>query len=49
MLPPEVDAAKARASYNNGFLEIVLPIRPRAASKKIPIVLKDVDEGGEQA
>ena len=38
MLPPEVDATKARADYSSGFLEIVLPIRPRSASKKIPII-----------
>ena len=49
MLPPEVDAGKARADYNNGFLEIVLPIRARAASKKIPISLKDEGEGGQEA
>jgi len=48
MLPPEVDATKARADYNNGFLEIVLPIRARSASKKIPISLKDETEGGRQ-
>jgi HSP20 family protein len=48
MLPPEVDATKARAGYTNGFLEIVLPIKPRAASKKIPISLKDDGEGGQQ-
>jgi len=46
MLPPEVDATRARADYANGFLEIVLPIRPRPASKKIPISLKDDEEGG---
>lgn len=46
MLPPEVDATKARADYSNGFLEIVLPIRARSASKKIPISPKDEGEGG---
>lgn len=49
MLPPEVDATRARAGYSNGFLEIVLPIRSRAASKKIPISLRDEGEGGQQA
>jgi HSP20 family protein len=48
MLPPEVDATGARADYNNGFLEIILPIRARSASKKIPISLKDEREGGQQ-
>jgi len=48
MIPPEVDAAKASANYNNGYLEIVLPIRPRAASKRIPIKHKNEAEGGQQ-
>jgi HSP20 family protein len=47
MLPPEVDAGKARADYTNGFLEIVLPIKARSASKKIPISLKEDEEGGQ--
>lgn len=48
MLPPEVDASKARADYTNGFLEIVLPIKARTASKKIPISNKDeAGEGGQ--
>jgi HSP20 family protein len=49
MLPPEVDASKARADYTNGFLEIVLPIKARAASKKIRISNKDeAGEGGQE-
>jgi HSP20 family protein len=48
MLPPEVDATQARADYANGFLEIILPIRPRSSSKKIPISLKEEGEGGQQ-
>ena len=48
MLPPEVDATQARADYSSGFLEIVLPIRPRSASKKIHISPKDEGEGGRQ-
>ncbi len=28
-LPPEVDAGQASADYNNGFLEILLPLRRR--------------------
>lgn len=46
MLPPEVDATKARADYSSGFLEIFLPVKTRSASKKIPISPKDPDEGG---
>ena len=49
MLPPEVDASKARAGYTNGFLEIVLPIKARSASKKIPISGKDETKEGGQA
>ena len=49
MLPPEVDATRATADYSNGFLEIVLPIRARPASKKIHISPKDEGEGGQQA
>jgi len=45
MLPPEVDATKARADYSSGFLEIVLPVKGRPVSKKIPISPKDSDEG----
>ncbi len=48
MLPPEVDATRAHAGYNNGFLEITLPVRTRSTSKKIPISLKDQGEGGQQ-
>jgi HSP20 family protein len=48
MLPPEVDATKARADYSSGFLEIVLPIRSRSASKKIPISIKEQEERGQQ-
>jgi HSP20 family protein len=48
MLPPEVDAANARAAYINGFLEIVLPVRARSVTKKIPISIKDECEGGQE-
>jgi HSP20 family protein len=47
MLPPEVDAATASASYHDGYLEIVLPVRPRSASKRIRISQKDGCEGGQ--
>jgi HSP20 family protein len=49
MLPPEVDATRATAEYRNGFLEIVLPIKARAASKKIHISPKEEGEGGQRA
>jgi HSP20 family protein len=48
MIPPDVDAEHAAANYHNGYLEIVLPIKPRAASKRIPIVHKNESEGGQQ-
>lgn len=48
MLPPEIDATKAHADYNNGFLEITLPVRARSTSKKIPISPKDEGQGGQQ-
>jgi HSP20 family molecular chaperone IbpA len=47
MLPPEVDATRASASYSGGYLEIVLPVRPRSVSKRIPITTKDECEGGQ--
>jgi HSP20 family protein len=48
MLPPEVDATKASATYNTGYLEIVLPIRPRSVSSRIRITQKNEREGGQQ-
>ena len=36
-LPPEVDAGEGSADYAGGYLEIVLPVKPRSASKRIPI------------
>jgi HSP20 family protein len=47
MLPPEVDAAQASADYHAGYLEIVLPVKPRSASRRIPITAMDEDEGGQ--
>jgi HSP20 family protein len=41
LLPPEVDTAKATANYSGGFLSIVLPVRARTSSKRIPITVKD--------
>lgn len=48
MLPPEVDAANASASYSSGYLEIVLPIRPRSVGKRIRITQKNECEDGRQ-
>lgn len=48
MLPPEVDGANASATYNAGYLEVVLPIKPRSARRRIPIDTADEGEGGEQ-
>jgi HSP20 family protein len=45
MLPPEVDASKAAAEYRGGYLEIVLPVKPRSVSRRIPITAMD-EEGG---
>lgn len=47
MLPPEVDAARATANYNSGYLEIVLPVRPRSVSKRIRITPKNERQGGQ--
>lgn len=40
-LPPDVDSGNASASYSNGYLEIVLPLRTRSAGKRIPITLAE--------
>ncbi|MBC7294634.1 MAG: Hsp20/alpha crystallin family protein [Thermoleophilia bacterium] len=49
LLPPEVDVNRASANYSGGFLEIVLPMQPRSASKRIPITIKDECDSAEQA
>jgi HSP20 family protein len=41
MLPVEVDANGAEAHYEDGFLEIKLPLVPTSESRRIPIVVKD--------
>jgi HSP20 family protein len=51
-LPPEADSTQASANYNAGFLEILIPIKARSASKRIPISFKEEcalepDEGGQ--
>jgi HSP20 family protein len=40
-LPVDVDASKATASYEAGFLEIFLPILEQPEMKRIPITIKD--------
>jgi HSP20 family protein len=50
-LPQEVDSSQATASYAAGFLQILVPLKTRSASKRIPISVKDgytpeTDEGG---
>jgi HSP20 family protein len=47
MLPPEVDAGKASADYRGGYLEIVLPLRPRSISRRIPITAEEETEEGQ--
>jgi HSP20 family protein len=47
-LPPEIDSGKATARYSSGYLEIVLPIKPRSVSKRIPITAKDEGEEGRE-
>lgn len=52
-LPQEADATKATASYNAGFLEIVIPVKPRSTSKRIAISVKEETapegpEGGQE-
>jgi HSP20 family protein len=41
MLPVEVDPSAAEAHYEDGFLEIKLPLVPTTESRRIPIVVKD--------
>lgn len=45
MLPPGLDAAKASADYHHGYLEILLPVKPRPTSRRIPIAGQAEDEG----
>lgn len=50
-LPREADASQAAANYNAGYLEIVIPLRPRPTSKRIQINATDesAPEGGQQS
>lgn len=47
MLPPGLDAAKAKADYHHGYLGIRLPLKPRSVGRKIPIAGQEESEGGE--
>lgn len=46
-LPVDIDATKATAKYDIGFLEIVLPILEKPETKRIPITIKEEAEGTE--
>lgn len=51
-LPQEADSSRATANYNAGFLEIVIPLKTRSASKRIAISVKEEcasepDESGQ--
>lgn len=48
MLPPEVDGAGASATYNAGYLEIVLPLKPRSVTRRIRINTTDESQGGQK-
>lgn len=48
-LPPDLDNAKASADYNDGYLEIRLPVKGKSPSRQIPISRVEEDEGGEQS
>lgn len=47
MLPPGLDATKAKAEYHHGYLEIRLPLRPRSVSRRIPITGQEESGGGD--
>jgi HSP20 family protein len=48
-LPPEVDITKASADYNNGYLEIRLPVRAKQKTRHIAISPNGESEGGDQS
>lgn len=47
VLPPEVDPTQAAAEYHSGYLEIVIPMRPRRSARRIPITSEDQPSGEE--
>jgi len=46
-LPPGIDPARATADYSHGYLEVVLPMKPRPERKRIAIEQKEERPGGE--
>ena len=48
-LPSEVDPSQASAEYRSGYLEIVIPLRPRRAARRIPITPEEQTCGREPA
>jgi len=46
-LPVDVDPTQAKAEYRSGYLEIIIPLKPRRPSRRIPIVSEE-SQGGEQ-
>lgn len=47
-LPPEVDSAQATAHYSSGYLEILLPVKPRSTRKRIPITATEEGDEGQE-
>jgi HSP20 family protein len=48
-LPPEVDASKASADYNDGYLEIKLPVKGKSRTRQIPISPTEEGDGSEES
>ncbi len=48
LLPAGIDSTKASASYHNGYLEIVFPLRPRSAGRRIPINMENESQEREE-
>lgn len=46
-LPPDLDHTKASADYNDGYLEIKLPVKDKSQSRQIPISQVEDGEGGD--
>lgn len=44
LLPVDVNAEHAEASYHHGFLEVILPIAEQCGSKRIDIVNRDEED-----
>lgn len=48
-LPPDLDKTKASADYNDGYLEIRLPVKGKSESRRIPISQVEDDKEGAQS